>query len=314
MAITSDDLVDGIKKRVTVPASQALISDADIRSIANTMIKGRMVPLIESLSQEYFVTTSDVDVVAGQSDYSIPYRAIGRKLRELKIIDAQNNVRNMALIALEDAQMYQTSTLMIGFYYRGDKIIVVPDVQDNIEVDQVLRMWWYSPPNDLCAVTSAALVTSIVGSTVNCLTVPSEVSGAAAVDFIQGRSGNAIYGFDVTPSSTTASSVIFSSADDIPEALAAGDYISAAQTSPVVNWLPNESQPLLESYAAQRVCQRIGDFDGAKAIESDISAEEKSLKLLLEPRIDGEPVIIINRYSLVRGMKFAQRRWVYGAG
>lgn len=312
MAVTSDELVDGIKKRVTVPASQALISDADIRAIANTMIKGRMVPLVESLSQEYFVIETTEPVVAGVSEYSIPYRAIGRKLRELKISDAQNNIRNMAQIALEDAQLYQTSTLMVGFYYRGDKIVLVPTVQDNITVDQVLRFWWYMPPSALCAVSQAAQVTSIVGSTVNCTMVPATVSGAALIDFVQGKSGNAILDYDVAFSSTTATSVVFASADDIPSSLVEGDFISAAQTSPVVNYLPNESQPLLESYSAQRVCQRIGDFDGAKAIAEDISAEEKSLKLLLEPRIDGEPIIIINRYGLVRGMKAMQRRWVGG--
>jgi hypothetical protein len=84
--------------------------------------------------------------------------------------------------------------------------------------------------------------------------------------------------FDVVPSSTTATTVVFSSTDDMPGDLAAGDYTSAAETSPVINWLPNEAQPLLESYCAQRVCQRIGDFDGAKAIEADIAAEEKSLE------------------------------------
>lgn len=314
MAVTSDELVDGIKKRVTVPASQALISDADILTIANTMIRGRMIPLIESLSQEYFVRISLEDVVAGQSEYQIPYRAIGRKLRELKMLDAQTNVRNLALISIEDSQMYETSTLCVGFYYKGDRFVLVPGVPDDITPDQTLQIWWYMPPNALCAVTDAAMVVSIAGATVTCDTVPATVTGASAIDFIQGRSGNTIFDFDVVPSSSTATTVVFASADDIPTELAAGDYIAAAGFSPVVNFLPNEAQPLLESYSAQRVCQRIGDFDGAKMIDPDISVEEKNLKLLLEPRIDGEPTIIINRYSLARGMKFAQRRWVYGSG
>ncbi len=312
MAVTSDELVDGIKKRVTVPASQALISDADIMSIANTMIRGRIIPLIESLNQEFFVRTSETAVVAGESEYAIPYRAIGRKLRELKMIDAQDNVRNLAQIAIEDCQLYETSTLSIGFYYKGDKVVLVPTVQDNIDPDQSLQLWWYMPPSALCAVADAALVVSVAGATVTCAAVPAAVSGATTVDFVQGRSGNTIYDFDVAASSTTATTVVFASSDDVPTDLAAGDYISAAGTSPVVNFLPNESQPLLESYCAQRVCQRIGDFDGAKMIDPDISVEEKNLKLLLEPRIDGEPVIIINRYGLVRGLKSQQRRWVTG--
>lgn len=309
MAVTSDELIDGIKKRVTVPASQALITDADIMAIANTMIRGRMLPLVESLNQEYFVTSSETALVAGQSEYSIPYRAIGRKLRELKLIDDNDNIQNMAQIALEQAQIFQFSAPQLGFYYKGDKVVIVPELQDDVTPTQSLQMWWYSPPNALCAVSAAALVTSVAGTTVTCSSVPTTVSGAVAIDFIQGRSGNAIYDFDVVPSSTTSTTVVFASADDIPSSLVAGDYISAALTSPVINWLPNEAQPLLESYCAQRVCQRIGDFDGAKDIAEDIAAEEKALKLLLEPRIDGEPVIIINRSSLVRGNKCSQINW-----
>lgn len=314
MATTSDALVDGIKKRVTMPASQALITDADIRSIADTMIKGRMVPLVTSLNQEFFVTITDTDIEAGVSLYAIPYRAIGRKLRELKLVVEDENVRNIAQIALEDAQSFYQATFTCGFYYQGDKVRLVPDVQSDITIDQALRMWWYCPPSALCGVSQAALVVSISDTVVTCVTVPSEVAGAAAIDFVQGRSGNSILGFDVVPTSTSATTVTFSSADDIPTDLQAGDYISVAGTSPVVNFLPNESQPLLESYCAERVCQRIGDFDGMKTIKEDISAEEKSLKLLLEPRIDGEPVIIINRQGLVRGMKFTQRPWVLVSG
>ncbi len=313
MAVTSEELVDGIKKRVTVPASQALISDADILAIANTMIRGRMIPLIESLNQEFFVRTSETDVVAGQSEYQIPYRAIGRKLRELKMIDAQDNVRNLALIAIEDAQLYETSTLSIGFYFKGDKFRLVPNIQSDITPDQTLEMWWYMPPNAMCSVADAALVTSIAGATVTCTSVPAAVSTATALDFIQGQSGNTIYDFDIAASSTTSTTVVFASSDAVPTSLTAGDYIAAAGTSPVVNFLPNEAQPLLESYCAQRVCQRIGDFDGARMIDPDITVEEKNLKLLLEPRIDGEPIIIINRRGLVRGLKSQQMRWVTGS-
>lgn len=306
MAVTSDALVDGIKKRVTVPASQALITDADIMAIANTMIRGRMLPLVESLNQEYFVTSSETALVASQTAYAIPYRAIGRKLRELKLIDGNNNVMNLSQIALEDAQLYTGTSPLVGFYFKGDKVMLVPDVGSDVDTDTVLQFWWYSPPNVLCAVADAARVTSIASATVTCTTVPSAVSSASAVDFIQGKSGNAIYDFDAVPTSSTTTTVVFSSSAAIPTELAAGDYISAAGTSPVINWLPNEAQPLLESYCAQRVCQRIGDFDGARDIAEDIKEEEKALKLLLEPRIDGEPVIIINRRSLVRGSKASQ--------
>jgi hypothetical protein len=64
----------------------------------------------------------------------------------------------------------------------------------------------------------------------------------------------------------------------------------------------------MRSHASYRVLMAIGDFDAAKLVIEDISVEEKNLKSLLQPRIDGEPTVVINRQSLVRGNKFPQRR------
>lgn len=311
MAITSDDMIAAIKRRVSIPANQALLSDSDIMAIVDNIVRSRLVPLVMSLQQEYFVTRTTTPLVASQSEYAIPYRAIGRKLREIKLVDEQDNERNLALVSLEDSSVYRNVGDVTGFYYRGDKIHTVPDLGSDIGT-RSFAMWWFCPPSQLCAVTDAAQVVSVAGNTVLCSTVPTTVSSASAIDFIQGRSGNALLGYDVVPSSSTTGSVIFTSSDDVPTDLVAGDYIAAAGRSPVINWLPNEAQPLIESLSAKRVLQAIGDFEGAKSMEDDIDAEEKNLRLILEPRIDGEPTVLVNRLGLTRGNRFAQLRGLYG--
>ncbi len=311
MAITADRLLTGIKRRITLPASQALLTNEDILAFADDIISSRIVPMIESINQEYFVYKTDVPLVAGQSEYSIPYRAIGRGLRDLKMQDANNNLRNIALIALEDAQVYQASTLTLGFFFKSDKIRLVPDVPSNITLEQSLQMWYRMPPSRLVTSSNAMLVLGVSGGDITVGSVPDGYQVGTDVDFIQGKSGNTIYATDKTIQNISGTVVTFDPSD-VPSDLAPGDYLSLAETSPVINFIPNEVYSLIESYTAQRVCYAISDFDGADRLAADISLEDKNMKMLLEPRVEGEPIIIINRYGLVRGNKFAQRRWLYG--
>lgn len=311
MAITADRLLAGVKRRILIPGSQTTFQNSDILATIDDIISSRIVPMIESVNQEFFVTSHEEELVAGQSEYSIPYRAVGRALRELKIKDNNDNTRNIALVNLEDSQYYSGASLTVGFYFKGDKIRLIPDVPDNISPDQSLEMFYRLAPNALCTASDAALVTGVSSTTVTVSSVPSNIVTGVSVDFIQGKSGNTIYAIDKTVSNVSGTTLTFA-ADTIPDDLAAGDWISYAGTSPVVNFVPNECQRLIETMSAYSILNSLGDFEGAKILAEDMSIEEKNMLKILEPRIDGEPTVIINRSSLVRGNKFSQRTWLYG--
>lgn len=314
MTITADSLLAGLKRRIIVPSNQAMLTTQDFLAFADDMISSRIVPLMVSVNQNFFVNKTTTPLVQGQNEYSIPYRAIARGLRELKIADPNNNIRNLALVALEDAQLYQSSTLMMGFYFEGDKFHMVPNVINNSEPNLTLQLWWEIPPNKLIQASEASLVISVSDDDVTVNSVPSTITAGVLIDFIQGQSGNAIYSIDQTVTNVSDTTISFGS-NVVPSSLQAGDWIANAGYSPVVNYVPNECYSLLESYLAVRVLKSLGDFEGAKVIsEEDIPVEEKNCKMILEPRIDGEPTIIINRYSLVRGNRWAQRSWLYGNG
>jgi hypothetical protein len=316
MAILADNLLNGVKRRCILPSNQAVIEDTDVLAIADSIVSSEIIPLLESINQEYFVTTSTSSLVASQSVYPIPYRAIGRTIRELKIVDTNNYVRNVAQIALEDAHVYDANTTTIGFYFIGDQIRLVPDVPSTLSISQSLQFWWRMPPNSLCASTSAAQVTSIGSTTINVSSVPSNLTVGSSIDFIQGKSGSSIYSIDQTITNIAGTTITFGASvipTTAPNALAVGDYISLAGTSPVLNFIPNECYSYFETLVCERVLQSIGDFDGAMVLAPIIGREKENILKILSPRIDGEPIIIINRSGLVRGNKFAQRRWLYGS-
>ena len=303
MTITADRLLEGVKRRISTPTSQVLMTDADILAIADDITKTYMVPLLMSLNQDYFVTSSEVAFVTDQAEYDIPYRAVGRALRDLKIVDSSDTVRDVSLIPIEDAHRFTQSSTPHSFYFKGDQVVIVPTPS---ETTTSIQFWWEEPPSNLVKVDAAGLITAIVSPVVTVATLPSTMIAGVDVDFVKGRSGNSTIGMDKDIVSVLGTDITFASAD-IPSRLAVGDYVTLAQTTPVVQ-LPNECYPLLESYVGRRVLLAVGDTDGARAMDEDVRVEDKNLKLMLEPRIQGEPTVIINRNGLLRGRGFFARR------
>jgi hypothetical protein len=288
-----------------------LLNDEAILELSDDVIRGKIIPLIESFNQEFFVYMEEELLVAGQSTYPIPYRAIGRSLRELKIRDPNNNIRNMPLVALEDAQYYINNSFVAGFYFESDNIRLVPNVPANIVQSNYLQKWYRMPPSQLITLSNAGKVTAINGDDVTVMTVPSTFIVGEPMDFIQGRSGNSIYSIDKAIVAINGNIITFATGD-VPTKLTIGDYIAPAQFSPVINFIPDEVYPYIETRVGMRVLSAIGDFEGLKNLEKEVKEDKDYLGQLLQPRIEGEPTLIVNRRGLVRGNKVGQRTWLYG--
>lgn len=314
MAITADQLLAGVKRRISVPANQVLLENSDILAMADAVIRSHIVPIFESVNQDFFVTSTNVALVANKSEYDIPYRAVGRALRDLKLKDSATDevfVRSLSKVAITDIELVLGNTDVSAFYFKGDRIALVPSVGSATQT-KYLEVWYRIVPSTLIEISSAATVVSVGATDITVNATPTSITNLTPVDFIQAKSGSRIYSMDVTPTATTSTTISFS-ASDIPSDLTAGDYIALAGTAPVVTMIPNEAYSLIESLVAKRALKAIGDFEGAKVVDEDIREEEKGLLKIIEPRIDGEPTVIINRTGLVRGNKFGQRRWFYGA-
>lgn len=311
MAILADDLIEGMKARISFPESQVLLDDDDFLRMADDTIRTKIIPLFESTNEDYFVTSVDVPLVANTSEYDIPYRAIIRGLREIKIRTTSDstNVRNLAKIEIEDIPLFLNSSFCEAFYFKGDRLVLVPSVGSNPA--DTLEMWYQLLISKLTAVANVATVVSKTTTVVTVDAVPSTFTTSTPLDFIQAKSGNRIYTMDKTPTVVGPTSLTFATGD-IPTTLVAGDYIALAGYSPVVNLVPDTAKPYLETCLAKRVLKAAGDYEGARELDDDIKEEKDALLKILEPRIDGEPTVIINRYGLVRGNKFGQRRWLYG--
>lgn len=298
MTVTSDRFLQGLKRRITIPANQPLMTDQNFLDLANDVIRDRMVPLFLSTNQNYFVTYTDLPMTQGLKKYPIHYRAVGRALRDLKLKYALDNIRmvDMRLIALEDEHLFINQTLPTGFYFSGDSIMVVPEPNANT---YILRQFFNLQPNRMVTTDQAAKVLSIAGNVLNVDAIPAAFLPSVKVDFIQGKAGCSTISYDVTLQGAASNQLTFASADDLT-GVEVGDYVALAQESPVMQ-LPDEAQLLLETATADRVLYAIGDYEGSAALQKDAKLQEMNLLKIIQPRIEGEQTKIINRNGLLRG-------------
>lgn len=303
MAKTGTEFVTGIKRRITVPASQPLLGDTDFLAFADDIIQSRLVPEINAMRQDFFVTSVDLPIVQDQDEYSIPYRAVGRILRDLKRRSVAGSKADITLIGIEDEHMTVTNGIIGSFFFKGDKFVVRPIPTASTDV---LEVWYDLRPSKIVTADMGAVVTSFSLDSITVSSVPANITTGSVVDLIQGISGNWFIKIDMTVTNVSGNILSFATGT-VPTTLAVGDWVSIAGTSPVIQ-LPDECYPYLETETCLRVLNSISDYEGAKALMADAKEELKNLKLLLEPRAMGEATKIVPRRGLARGMR-NRARW-----
>ena len=304
MTVTTDTFIAEVKQLITLPSVQSRFSNANFFSFGNRKMKDSVVPVIHSLNAEFFVTKTDVPVLSGQVIYPIPARAMGRKLREIKLKNPNNNRSDLPQIAIEREQFYRASSLPAGFFFYGDRIELVPTPTAD---GYSLQMWWFIPPGLMVPTTDAAVVQSINVDDVTVVSIPSVLTIGRDIDFIAGQAGNSCLGIDAEILNITGNTLTFATGT-VPTDLAAGDYISIAQTSPVLQ-IPDDAVPYLVTLTAMEMLGAISDYDGMERLKETRDDQKKNLMLLLEPRAEGEPIPLINDYGFIGG----PRRGIWGS-
>lgn len=306
MTVLYDDIVVGAKSRAIFVTNQNTLTDTNIYQFLNDIVRLDVTSQIDRTAQEFFVIKNFIPLVSGVSNYQIPYRSMGRQLREIQWYDStQNQYRQMPMIKLEDANLYGTfgsSSYCYGYYLQGDQIVLVPPNPQNVPNSYFLACWYKMIPSQPVEADTACKVTGVDPLTgiVTCTQVPSTYTPGVLIDFIRGYAGCSLITFDVPVLSATTTSLTFD-ITTLPSELAIGDWISLAQTSPVLNMIPDEASSLIQCKLAQVILNAIGDEVGAKALNGLIAMQQDSLLRMVSPRVDGEPQIIISRNNLTRG-------------
>lgn len=295
---TTDRFLRGVKRRISHPNNPSIMTDDGILEIADDMIISKVVPMIMSANQEYFVVRTTQSTVANQAEYDFPKRALAQSFRDLKLKFDDGSTRDLPLVALEDEHMTTLTSSPAMFYFLGDKYALSPaPTVSTMELEE----YWYIAPSKLVTLSSASKVLSISGGDVTVDAIPSTITSGVDIDFIKGNYGNSLKGMDIEVQGASGSIISFNSSD-VPSDLEVGDYISVAGTSPVVR-LPDVCIQYAETLTSVQVLQSIDDFEMADIVGRDLEGERKDCLRVIDPRIFGESTKIINRGGLMRGRR-----------
>lgn len=268
----STELINTLKIKGSFPTSDDLFSNADFLSLFNHQLKVDIVPLLIRLNEEFFLQYKDFSISLG-AKYRIPKRAIGAKIRDLKIHDGGGNVTNLDRLFEEDRGSNKS-----GYYLTRNSV----ELTDGF-TSGTLRVSYFARPSTIVLPSACAQVLTIDTNLnqVVVASVPATFSTNTIVDFIQNNNPYDLLGMDFSITSVSGTTLAFSS---LPDGLEQGDWISLACESPVA-MIPEELQPVLIQSAL--VSALSSKKDKALEFEMQVLMQNKQDAInLLEPRVE----------------------------
>jgi len=273
MAYDSTRLIAQVTMKGALPNGR--FEDTEILDLATDALTSLVVPLINSVREEYYVMSTDISTISGTASYNIPDRAIGQVLREVKLISGTEIVD---LIRLDPEDI--TSTLSgtpSGFYLQANKIVLYPTPNS---ASTTLRVTYFGRTGYLVATTSAAAITAIAGNVITC----TPVTGWTTANTFDLIGGSWLRGYDLAATTVGASSITFTAT--VPADLAVGDYVALAGYSPIPQ-CPIEAHALLVQLTVVACLEAMGDLANLGPAKEKADMLAAALKGVLQNRIQG---------------------------
>jgi hypothetical protein len=316
---TSNGLLDSIKVRAAVPEAQNTFEDNDLLRFANEEMSLLLLPAILDLREEFYVYTPDPITIPSNNRIKIPYRAVGGKVRDIRLVDSTNpeNISAPLIWIFPEQRDEYTfnlnggnSNAIRGFYIESGDIVLVPLQADNTNLK--LSISYYLSPNDL--VTSdrvATVVDTGVDSMGNRMItvdqIPENITIGSTIDIIEHIPQYKTLKIDIqVVNINTATNTITISSDDVPDNFSIGDYICTAQETFVVQ-APPELSPLLAQAVACRVLEGQGFEEQLKAATNKLDRMSKALLGVVDVRVESTSHKLVNRNSLLRRNRLGRR-------
>lgn len=266
-----------------VPTGQPAFSNANILDIMTDELITNISPFVIQFREENFVASKDFTIASGTSEYAIPSRATGGVLREVKLIDSEDNEVDIPRINPQFMQNHD-----FGFYLKGTKLVLI---EPGNYTSYTLRMYYYLRPSTLKATSDCATVATVGTTTFTVNAIPSGWTSGDTVDIVRAIPPFDLLSQDIT--ATWAGTTVTPST--MPTGLAVGDYLCQAEETPIPK-IPVEVFPLLVQATVVRFMEILADNKGMKLAMDKYEQVKKSVTELLSPRVVGE-VKKINNYD-----------------
>jgi len=158
--LTSSGIIESIKRKISMPIAQTLMTEDDILRFVNEEVAISQIPAVMQYHEEYLVYTKTVPLRSNKSRYAIPDRAIGMKLRDLFWQDSSGNLFGMSQITEEDKAFFQRSIganqAVHKYYIENNDVVLSPSVSG--DATGYLVFCFFLRPNQLVKDERAAII------------------------------------------------------------------------------------------------------------------------------------------------------------
>jgi len=298
VSYTTSDFLTAVQLRGSIPATT---NTSNVNNTTNLLLLGtdelliKLLPLLMSAREEFYVTHADYTISQNQASYPIPYRAVGQVVRDIHILNG-NAVYKLAPIQRE----YLTTTTtgdVLGYYFEGNNIVLYPTPGSSTQ--GTLRVGYFRRPSQLAQTSSCAQITAVSLST-NTVTVsayPSSWGIGTVVDFIHALPPYDCPGIDYTITGISGSNITFSSlpTDALGNSLVyANDWLALAEYTPIPQ-VPREFQPVLAQMVVVRVLKSQGDAAAVQMAQQELQMMQGAALGMVTQRDEGAGKKVVGR-------------------
>jgi hypothetical protein len=297
-------------------AATAQVSDADILSIGDRQVQGRMVPLLRSLNQDFGAREVELTIGA-DGRVNLPSRAVGVGVLhvQLKVGQSWVDLPNVSMARDVGNGVSPSSLSLTGgaggpapYGYRLDAggLVVAPRASSG-----TLRVRFFARPSKMkleSDTTYCRAIGTVAESGSNWLLGVTGWGGGAAgyVDVVsQGPAHQLVLADGLMSYSSPTMTVPKSASYEVPQA---ADYVALAGFSPFVP-LPEEMAAALVHRTAAELLHALSYLEEAASQRQVAEEVIQEARVTLQPRNENNPMRRTGgvRGSLLRGS--STRRW-----
>lgn len=294
-----DSLLPMLRLLPLMPSVQALFTDSDLVNIMNFEMDSKIVPMMDNQAEEYGVYLFDIVYSNSITQYDMPIRAMGGKLRAVSFVDPNSNEVRITRLRVEDIMSNVNATglainpALWGFYLQNNKVITyLSSVNGGSSAFPTLRLRYLRQPNTLVLSSACGEVTGIAGNIVTVDNAPTTFTTASLYDLISNSPQMFVsYGDDLTATAVvTGTSGTITFTNPVPSTLKIGDWVCLAGQSPIPQIPWNPGFQLLLQLSAAKCLEIHGDTQGFNVAMSQASDMKNYFISLLTPRVDGNVI------------------------
>lgn len=305
---TTTTLISTVRLLPLMPSVQALFSDTDLLTIMTFEMVSKIYPLIDNQTEEYFVQYWDLPYIQAQTDYLIPPRAFGSKLRALSFVDPSGNEIRIPRLRPEDIMSNVNATglainpALWGFYVKNNTIhLYLSSVNGGTSNYKTVRMRYIRSPNILVTVAACGQVTNIAGNIVTVNSVPANFNTTSTYDMIANYPQFDSLQDDAVVTNISGLNMTFTSipVDQLGNVtLKIGDWICLSGQAPVAQIPFDPGYNLLLQLGAAKCLEIHGDLQGFNVAMSQAADMKAYFISIITPRVDGNVIRLTSPNSL----------------